>query len=90
MNDCSDEAARVHHAVRRRGDGRSGLMPRAETGYVEDQNVMVEYHWLDDQYERLPMRLGHTSTADRAANPPGSRWNSAPPKPQGTRAMRFI
>ena len=25
-----------------------------ETGYVEGQNVLVEYHWLEDQYHRLP------------------------------------
>ena len=30
---------------------RKGL---AETGYVEGQNVTVEYHWLDGRYERLP------------------------------------
>jgi putative ABC transport system substrate-binding protein len=24
-----------------------------ESGYVEDQNVTVEYHWLDGQYDRL-------------------------------------
>jgi putative ABC transport system substrate-binding protein len=30
---------------------RKGL---GETGYVEGQNVMVEYHWLEDQYDRLP------------------------------------
>jgi putative tryptophan/tyrosine transport system substrate-binding protein len=29
---------------------RNGLN---ETGYVEDQNVMVEYHWLEDQSDRL-------------------------------------
>jgi len=26
----------------------------AETGYVEDRNVTIEYRWADDQYERLP------------------------------------
>jgi putative tryptophan/tyrosine transport system substrate-binding protein len=30
---------------------RRGL---GETGYVEDRNVTVEYHWLDDQFDRLP------------------------------------
>jgi putative tryptophan/tyrosine transport system substrate-binding protein len=25
-----------------------------ETGYVEDRNVTVEYHWLDSQFDRLP------------------------------------
>jgi putative ABC transport system substrate-binding protein len=25
-----------------------------ETGYIEGQNVMVEYHWLEGQYNRLP------------------------------------
>jgi putative tryptophan/tyrosine transport system substrate-binding protein len=30
---------------------RKGL---SETSYVENQNVMVEYHWLDGQYDRLP------------------------------------
>jgi putative tryptophan/tyrosine transport system substrate-binding protein len=30
---------------------RKGL---GETGYVEDRNVIVEYHWLDNQFDRLP------------------------------------
>jgi putative tryptophan/tyrosine transport system substrate-binding protein len=30
---------------------RNGL---GETGYVEDRNVIVEYHWLDNQFDRLP------------------------------------
>jgi putative ABC transport system substrate-binding protein len=30
---------------------RKGL---GETGYVDGQNVTVEYHWLENQYERLP------------------------------------
>src|SRR5262249_16729342 len=25
-----------------------------ETGYVEGRNVMVEYHWLEGQFSRLP------------------------------------
>ena len=25
-----------------------------ETGYIEGRNVTVEYHWLEDQYDRLP------------------------------------
>ena len=38
-------------AVRSAAAFRSGLN---ETGYVENQNVMVEYHWLEGQYNRLP------------------------------------
>jgi putative ABC transport system substrate-binding protein len=30
----------------------------AETGYVEDRNVTIEYRWADDQYERLPALAG--------------------------------
>ena len=28
-----------------------------ETGYVEGQNVTVEYHWLEGRYDRLPALL---------------------------------
>jgi putative tryptophan/tyrosine transport system substrate-binding protein len=30
---------------------RKGL---TNTGYVEGQNVTVEYHWLEGQFDRLP------------------------------------
>ncbi len=33
---------------------RKGL---SETGYIEEQNVTVEYHWLEGHYERLPALL---------------------------------
>jgi putative ABC transport system substrate-binding protein len=34
---------------------RKGL---GEAGYVEGQNVAVEYHWLEGQYDRLPALMG--------------------------------
>jgi putative ABC transport system substrate-binding protein len=33
---------------------RKGL---SETGYVEGQNVAVEYHWFGGEYDRLPMLM---------------------------------
>ena len=38
-------------AARHAAAFRKGLN---ETGYVEGQNVMVEYYWLEGQYNRLP------------------------------------
>src|SRR6516225_4792953 len=29
-----------------------------EAGYVEGQNVTIEYHWLKAQYDRLPALMG--------------------------------
>src|SRR5215471_18390323 len=34
-----------------------------ESGYVEGQNVTIEYHWLEGQYDRLRRRRG-----------PGQAW----------------
>jgi putative ABC transport system substrate-binding protein len=39
--------ADVHHVTA----FRKGL---SETGYIDGQNVAVEYHWLEGQYDRLP------------------------------------
>jgi hypothetical protein len=45
---------------------RKGL---GETGCVEGQNVMVEYHWLEGQFDRrrncersMPLYTSHRST----------------------------
>ena len=45
---------------------RDGIAPRyvaafrkglSDTGYVEGQNVAVEYHWLEGRYDRLPAMM---------------------------------
>ncbi len=41
----SEESARLGAAFRK------GLN---QTGYVDGQNVMVEYHWLEGQFDRVP------------------------------------
>jgi ABC-type uncharacterized transport system substrate-binding protein len=46
MNGGSAEGAAERAAAFRKGLG--------EPGYVEGQNVTVEYHWLEGQYDRLP------------------------------------
>jgi putative tryptophan/tyrosine transport system substrate-binding protein len=46
VDTASANAAARYVAVFRKGLG--------ETGYVEGQNVTIEYHWLEGQYDRLP------------------------------------
>jgi putative ABC transport system substrate-binding protein len=46
INGSTAEAATSHLAAFRKG--------MSEIGYVEGQNVSVEYHWLAGQYQRLP------------------------------------
>ena len=46
VNAGSADASAGYVAAFRKGLG--------ETGYVEGQNVTVEYHWLEGQYDRLP------------------------------------
>ena len=37
-----------------------------EAGYFEDQNVTVESHWLDGQFDRLPPLMAGVAEASRA------------------------
>ena len=41
---------------------RKGL---GETGYVEGENVTVEYHWLEGQYDRLPASVANAMLSAR-------------------------
>ena len=58
--------------ARRTAAFRNGL---AETGLIEGQNVRVEYHWLEDQYDRVPsliadlIRRGVAVIATPGSNP---------------------
>jgi putative ABC transport system substrate-binding protein len=64
----ADEASRYADAFRK------GLNA---TGIIEGQNAMVEYHWLDGQYDRLPSLMAdlvrrRVAVIATPGNPPGA------------------
>jgi hypothetical protein len=68
VNAGSEEASASYVAAFRKG--------LAETGYVEGQNVTVEYHWLEGQFEserRYGERPEHASASPNCwcIRPPG-------------------
>ena len=55
-------------AARNTAAFRKGLN---ETGYVEGQNVTVEYQWLEGQYDRLPSLIAQLSRRVAVIATPG-------------------
>src|SRR5215469_18716031 len=57
----------------------------SETGYVEGQNVTVEYHWLEGKYDRVPelvadlVRRHVTAIASLGTSPAQARGVSSSP-----------
>jgi putative tryptophan/tyrosine transport system substrate-binding protein len=60
VNAGSREASASRVAAFRKGLG--------ETGYVEGQNVAVEYHWFSGQYDRLPTLMADLAGGTLAAS----------------------
>jgi putative ABC transport system substrate-binding protein len=69
INGASPETAALFAPSFRKGLG--------ESGFVEAQNVTVEYHWLDSKYDRLPALMAdlvrrQVAVIATPANTPGS------------------
>ena len=62
-----------------------------KSGYVEGQNVTVEYHWLDGHYDRVPAIIAdivrHRVAVIAAPGPLGQR---SLPKPQPRRSRSSL
>ena len=65
-----------------------------DAGFFEGQNVTVEYHWLEGQFDRLPSLMAHLvrrrvaiiatpadRVSDRGPNPPPPITQTYPPTP---------
>jgi hypothetical protein len=69
-----------------------------ETGYVEGQNVTVEYHWLEGRYDNLPSAAGRSRPPTRGrhrharqrARYRGQSCNGDDPDRLGTRPGRPV
>src|SRR5262249_917192 len=55
-----------------------------EAGYFEDQNVTVESHWLDGQYDRLPPLMADLVRRRGAVISTGGAPAALPPTPPPT------
>jgi putative tryptophan/tyrosine transport system substrate-binding protein len=58
------DAGSLDASAARAGAFRKGLN---ETGYVEGQNVRVEYHWLEGRYDSVPALMADLVRRDRHA-----------------------